>query len=102
MKFLLFFVIAISYIIGLFVFGKNTQSRKDYLVYWVKSSLFTGLTLDVFLMYVEWYENANSSEYTDFISVLSLLASGYIFSFTGALVMIGGLIYIYEIRINQG
>jgi hypothetical protein len=102
MKFLLFFVIATSYIIGLFLFGKNTQSKKDYLVYWVKSSLFTGLTLDVFLTYVELYENTNSTEYADFINVLSLLATGYIFSFTGALVIIGGLIYMYEIRINKG
>jgi Na+/glutamate symporter len=94
-KFLLFLLIATCFLVTLFLFGrKDGESRRDYLLFWLKSSLFTSVIFFILVM-------ANEPEIFFGLNLKAYLSEYFICLFFAFLFMGGATFFLYSRKIKQ-
>lgn len=90
-KFLLFALLTICFLVSVYLFGRNSgESRRDYCVLWIKSSLLTSFALSI-MVFFEVSESPLELNLADYLV-------SYFISLICSLIFMGGATYFLSAR----
>jgi len=91
MKFLLAFLILLTYLITAYLFGKHVNSNREYLIYWLKSSLFASAIILIYMLLKNGQTLFSSFD-------LKLFLGMYLISIILAAIFMGAMIFSWDYR----
>jgi len=90
-KFLLFALLTICFLVSVYLFGRNSgESRRDYCILWIKSSLLTSFALSI-MVFFEVSESPLELNLADYLV-------SYFISLVCSLIFMGGATYFLSAR----